>query len=158
MQAWLQRVKNNPLITLLVLVVSVVMSLAAFNSAVRELLQDFMPHKRIAINGEWKADITYDWSNAHYIETFRFMGEGDLVQGSASFLQVPRGIEEGKLQGDQVQWVTLGSEMNDNRVVRNVYRGRINADTLQLTLQIENTRSPHVPIVFTATRVTAAKN
>ena len=153
MQAWLDGIKKHPLMLLLAVVASVVMGLASFNSAVRELWQDFKPTaKRAAINGQWQAEVTYDWPNAHYVETFHLMGEGDALSGSASFLQVPRGIVEGTVQGDQVQWATHGSEMNDARVVRYVYRGRIVADQLALTLQIENASTPHVPIVLTATR------
>jgi hypothetical protein len=154
MQTWLDRIKKHPLMLLLVVVSTVVVGLASFNSAVRELWQDFKPaEKRAAINGQWQADVTYDWPNARYVETLHFMGEDDVLSGSASFLQVPRGIVEGKVQGEQVQWVTHGSEMNDQRVVRYVYRGRMIDDRLELMLQIENASTPHVPIVLTARRM-----
>lgn len=154
MQAALERIKKHPLMVVLAVVASVVMGLAAFNSAVRELWQDFQPaEKRAAINGRWQADITYDWPNARYIEILHFMGEGQALSGNVSFLKVPRGIVEGQLQGDQVQWITQGSEMNDQRVVRYRYHGRMIADQLEVTLQIENASTAHVPIVFTARRV-----
>jgi hypothetical protein len=157
MQALLQRIKSHPLVSLLAVMISVVMTLAAFNSAVRNLWRDFMPAPtRAAINGEWLAEVTYDWPNAQYTETLQLMGEGNTLQGSASFLQVPRGIIEGSIKGDQLHWITQGNEMADNRVVRYVYRGKISGDTLQLTLQIENASSPHVPIMFTAKRRVAS--
>ena len=37
------------------------------------------PAARPQVNGEWRAEVVYDWPNAHYIERLVFSGEGDVV-------------------------------------------------------------------------------
>jgi hypothetical protein len=45
---------------------------------------------RAQVNGDWQADVTYDWDNARFSERFRFAGAADALHGSASFLGVAR--------------------------------------------------------------------
>lgn len=157
MQKILEKIKTNPFLAVLMAIVSVVLTLASFNSAIRKLWQDFAPTHRIAINGQWRAEVVYDWPNARYIEQFNFSGTGQHLQGSASFLLVPRGLVEGQVEGKSLNWITrlqtsTGSEMQQN------YRARWQAgatpqqDQLQVTLQIQDATSAHVPIEFVAKR------
>jgi hypothetical protein len=111
---------------------------------------------RAAVNGRWTAHVVYDWPNAEYDERFEFDGEGGDLFGSASFLRLARGIVEGRVDGDGLQFVTRTQETGGPSGVRDVthrYRGRLVGDELQLVLQTENAGSPHVPVRFVAQRV-----
>lgn len=110
---------------------------------------------RAAVNGRWAAHVVYDWPNAEYDERFEFDGEGSDLFGSASFLRLARGILEGRVDGDSLQFVTRTQETGGPGGVRDVthrYRGRLVGDELQLVLQTENAGSPHVPVRFVARR------
>lgn len=110
---------------------------------------------RAAVNGRWTAHVVYDWSHAEYDERFEFDGEGSELFGSASFLRLARGIVEGRVEADRLQFVTRTQETGGPTGVRDVthrYRGRLVGDELQLVLQTENAGSPHVPVRFVARR------
>jgi len=112
---------------------------------------------RPEINGEWQAEVTYDWPNARYAETFVFGGEAGELHGSASFLRVPRGILEGSIGPDGPRFVTRTSEMaggagSTSETVHR-YRGTFVSSEIRFVLQTEGGSSPHVPVEFTARRV-----
>lgn len=110
---------------------------------------------RAAVNGRWTAQVVYDWPNAEYDERFEFDGEGSDLFGSASFLRLARGIVEGRVEGDGLQFVTRSQETGGPAGLRDVthrYRGRLVGDELQLVLQTENAGSPHGPVRFVARR------
>ena len=115
---------------------------------------------RAQVNGEWQADVTYDWDNARFSERFTFAGEADGLHGSASFLGVARGVLEGRVDAAGVSFVTRTSESSGSggsgAAVVHRYRGRLSGDELRFVMQTEGSSSPHVPIEFVARRVTSA--
>jgi hypothetical protein len=113
---------------------------------------------RAQINGEWRADVTYDWPNAHYGERFSFAGEGDELHGSASFLGVARGVLEGRVDAAGLGFVTRTSESSGDGGAAAVhrYRGRLAGDELRFVMQTEGGSSAHVPVEFVARRVAPA--
>jgi len=115
---------------------------------------------RAPVNGEWQADVTYDWDNARFSERFRFSGEADELHGSASFLGVARGVLEGRLDAAGVGFVTRTSETSGSgdsgAAVVHRYRGRLAGDEIRFVMQTEGGSSAHVPIEFVARRVTPA--
>jgi hypothetical protein len=112
---------------------------------------------RAQVNGEWQADVTYDWDNARFSERFAFAGDADQLHGSASFLGVARGVLEGRVDGAGLAFVTRTSESSggSGSAVVHRYRGRLVGDELRFVMQTEGSSSPHVPIEFVARRVTA---
>ncbi len=116
------------------------------------------PAARVEINGEWRADVTYDWENARFAERFTFTGDGDELHGSASFLGVARGVLEGRVDAAGLRFVTRTSELGSsgNGAVVHRYRGRLAGDELRIVMQTEGGSSVHVPIEFIARRVAAA--
>jgi len=110
---------------------------------------------RANVNGEWQADVTYDWENARFSERFTFAGEADRLHGSASFLGVPRGVLEGRVDAAGVDFVTRMAESSGAALVHR-YRGRLAGDELRFVMQTEGGTSAHVPIEFVARRATAA--
>jgi len=117
------------------------------------------PSRRVAVNGEWRAQVEYDWPNARYVERFVFGGEGDALHGSASFLGVARGVLEGVVDGAQLRFVTrtseLGGSAGDATVVHR-YRARLVGDELRFVMQTEGGGSAHVAVEFVARRSAAS--
>ena len=120
-----------------------------------------VPAARAQVNGDWQADVTYDWNNARFSERFKFGGEADALHGSASFLGVARGVLEGRVDGAGVVFVTRTSETSGSgdsaTAVVHRYRGRLAGDELRFVMQTEGGSSAHVPIEFVARRVAGAE-
>jgi len=150
------KIKNNKVVTIVIFIGTIVVGISTFTNAARNLLDLFVVENRPAINGEWKADVTYDWPNALYAETFTLSGDGNNVYGIASFLGVGRGILEGVTQGNEVLFITNSQEGSDSpqhQVHR--YRGKIISDEIWFVMQTEGGFSEHVPIKFVARRVSS---
>lgn len=110
---------------------------------------------RPSIDGRWQAEVTYDWPNARYQERFVFSGDGDRLHGSASFLGVPRGLLEGRVEPDGLSFITKTGENSGGATVETVhrYRGRLVGGEIRFVMQTEGGSSPHVPVEFVARRV-----
>ena len=67
------------------------------------------------VNGKWKATVKYDWPGAVYDETFNFEVVGTELSGTASLLEVDRGIFDGKIEGDQVRFMTKSLTTLDDK-------------------------------------------
>lgn len=115
------------------------------------------PAARPQVNGEWRAEVDYDWPNAHYIERLVFSGEGDELHGSASFLGVPRGVLESRIDSAGLRFVTRTSESTgaggSSPDVVHRYTGRLAGDEIRFVMQTEGGSSAHVPVEFVARRV-----
>ena len=113
---------------------------------------------RLPVNGEWRAEVVYDWDNARHVERLIFAGEGEELHGSASFLRVPRVLVEGRFDASGPHFVTRTSEKAEpgasSRVVEHRYRGRLAGDEIRFVMQTEGGSSTHVPVEFVARRVT----
>ena len=150
----ISRIKNNPIVASLILLSSIVIALSTFTDAMRNLWGLVVKETRPDINGEWQAEVTYDWPNARYVEMFTFRGGGDEVYGTASFLGIKRGILSGRISKDKVRFTTKSQEFvgdgSEQRDVIRRYEGRIIGDKIEFSLQTEGGNSGHVPIEFTA--------
>lgn len=108
------------------------------------------------INGEWQADVGYDWG-ARHAERFVFGGSGSVLHGSASFLRVARGIVEGEVAGDTVRFTTTSLETagDTSATLRHRYRATLVGDELRFVMQTDGGVSSHEPVHFVARRVRA---
>jgi hypothetical protein len=118
------------------------------------LIQDMRPD----INGEWEADVTYDWLNSRHVENFIFRGEGDEVYGTASFLGKKKGILEGSIKKDGLRFITrtqefLGGDWKSPKEVVHRYRGQLLGNEIKFIMQTEGGYSEHVPIEFIAKKL-----
>jgi hypothetical protein len=111
-----------------------------------------MQPARPAVNGRWVAEVEYDWPGARYRETFDFEGEGSELRGSAGFLGVARGVEQGSVGDGRLRFVTRSSELEGAEIVRR-YSGQLVEGELRFSLQAEGGSSPHVPVSFVARRL-----
>lgn len=107
---------------------------------------------RAAINGEWQATFDYDWPNSRYTERFVVEGTGSELHGSASFLGVPRGVLEGRVESDGLRFVTRTREIGAAAEVVHRYRAVLVGDELRFVMQTEGGSSAHAPVTFVARR------
>ena len=113
---------------------------------------------RAGVNGEWQAELNYDWPNARYTERFVFGGEHGELHGSASFLRVPRGLLEGSVEASTLRFITRTEEIAGSAATPTVhrYRGTLAGDEIRFVMQTEGGTSAHVPVEFIARRVAPA--
>ena len=135
---------------------TIVIGLSTFTDATKNLLGLVIKETRPDINGEWKAEVTYDWENAKYTETFTFKGDGEDVYGTASFLGTKRGILEGKVNKDKLQFITITREVLGSQPGKDTihdYRGKISGDEMKFIMQTKGGYSEHIPIEFIAKKL-----
>ena len=110
------------------------------------------------INGVWQAQVSYSWPNAHYIERFDWRGDANELQGTASFLGVPRGVLEGRIEAGELRFVTRTSAVADgtSRELVHRYRGRVVGGEIRFAMQTEGGSSSQGPVEFIARRDSAA--
>ncbi len=151
------RIKNNPILAVLIIVGTIIIALSTFTNAAKDLLGLIKTETRVNINGHWIAEVSYDWNNKTFSEIFTFKGEGEELHGTASLFRRKKGIAEGTVKKDKIEFVTKIQEIlydeNNPREVTYRYRGTISVDQITFILQVEGGYSTHPPIEFTAHRV-----
>jgi hypothetical protein len=127
-------------------------------AAVDRAASDLAATTRPAVNGLWQAEVRYDWSNAPHVESFDFRGDASGLHGSASFLGVPRGVLEGRVEPAGLQFITRTTEVaaGASRDLVHRYRGRWVGGELRIVMQTEGGSSPLAPVEFVARRLTPA--
>ena len=156
-----QRVKNNPVLATLIFVGTLIIALSTFTDAAKNLLNLINLDTRPDINRSWKAEVTYDWQNARYVETFTFRGDGEELYGTASFLGGKKGILEGIIKKDKLFFITKTQEVlgpKEPKISIHRYRGKYLGDQIKFIMQTENGYSEHIPIEFTAKRMPNKEN
>lgn len=103
-----------------------------------------------SLAGHWSANVTYGWGATH-AENFFFQPEGERIYGTASFLAAKRGIDDGKIIGDEITFSVRFQETSSqgNRDRKNYYGGKITGNEIRFRLQ-DDRGSP--PLEFTATK------
>lgn len=103
-----------------------------------------------SVTGQWTAQVLYPWNVSHE-ETFSFRVEDGRVVGSATFLGTPRGIEEGRVDGERLSFTTRAEELlgEELRGFEMRYDGLVSVRGINFVLQ--DTRG-NGPIEFTARR------
>jgi hypothetical protein len=89
-----------------------------------------------AFTGSWSGEVTYGWG-AKYREAFFFQPEGKVLFGTASFLGTKRGLEAGKVEGENISFFvryeeTAGSQTRERK---NYYWGKLDGDQIHMRLQ-----------------------
>ena len=108
------------------------------------------------ISGRWTARVKYDWGDQHD-EVFEFKTLADAVHGTATYQAGRLTIEQVKLKGAWLSFVTRSHEMlgSDSpwKEVTHRYTGQITAAGIHFTLESGGAYSIHPPVEFTAQRV-----
>lgn len=106
------------------------------------------------VDGRWRASVKYDWGD-RYDEVFEFATQADALHGTATFEGGRLAIEQARLDGDWLSFVTRSLESiggGEAKEVVHRYRGRVTADGIRFTLEISGGYSVHAPVEFLATR------
>ena len=96
-----------------------------------------------AIAGSWSGEVKYAWGDK-YAETFFFQPEGAKLFGTASFLGVKRGIEDGRIDGDNFSFVLRFQENSGSAIVdhKNYYWGKLADNEIRLRVQDDRGNAP----------------
>ena len=127
----------------------------AANPAAIEVDKLRSPNKDPAdVSGKWKATVKYDWPGAVYDETFSFEVAGSELSGTASLLGVDHGIFDGKIEGDQISFITKSLTSLDDQTYqdKHYYKGTVEGDTIRFSMLTDSSVESHVPVLFTAKR------
>ncbi len=130
-------------------------SAQAANPAAIEVDKSKSPNKGPAdVKGKWKATVKYDWPGAVYNETFSFEVAGTELSGTASLLGVDHGIFDGKVEGDQISFMTKSLTSLDDQTYqdKHYYKGTVEGDTIRFSMLTDSSVESHVPVHFTAKR------
>jgi len=103
-----------------------------------------------AIAGVWEGEVTYSWG-AKYKERFFFEPEGGKLFGTATFLELKRGVEDGKIEGDHISFSVRFEEMSGGatREIKKFYFAKVSGSELSVRMQ-DSRGTP--PLQFKLTR------
>lgn len=95
------------------------------------------------ITGAWSAEVTYSWGEK-FTEEFFFQPEGAKLFGTASFLGVKRGIEEGRIDGENIAFLIRFQESSGGFTAehKNYYWGALDGDKIRMRLQDDRGNPP----------------
>ena len=109
----------------------------------------------VDIAGRWTARVKYDWGDQHD-EVFEFKYLGDTLHGTATYLTRRLTIEQARLEGDWLRFVTRSQEMLGSdtpwKEVTHRYTGQVTPEGIRFTLESGGGYSIHPPVEFTARR------
>jgi hypothetical protein len=107
-----------------------------------------------AFAGRWRAEVKYSWGDSH-AEVFNFKVDQNEVFGTASYVRAPRGILDGKIEGNRITFTTKSQTLLGDKTYeeKHQYRGRLTGNTIEFILQTESGYDSRAPEMFTATRV-----
>ena len=107
------------------------------------------------VSGIWAAQVKYDWGD-QYNERFEFKYLGKDLHGTATYERVPVAIEQARLEGNWLSFVTRSQEMLNNdtpwKEATHRYTGQVTADGIHFTLETGGGYTVHPPIEFVAHR------
>ncbi len=101
------------------------------------------PSAAAAIAGSWFGEVTYSWGD-RYTEQFLFQPEGAKLFGTASFLGVKRGIEQGKIEGENISFFIHFQEMSGGTTTehKNYYWGKMEGNEIRIRMQDDRGSPP----------------
>jgi hypothetical protein len=98
---------------------------------------------RVALAGSWSGEVIYS-SGEKFQEEFFFQTEDGKLFGSASFLAAKRGIEEGKVEGENISFFIRFQEVSGGTTNehKNTYWGELAGEKIQMKLQDDRGNPP----------------
>lgn len=103
--------------------------------------------------GVWRATVQYSWGAA-YQEVFQFEQDDEDLVGTASYVTVPRPLEDAKISGNKITFLTKSiSALGDKTYEeKHQYSGKLVDGQIKFRLQTETGYDSRLPEIFTATR------
>ncbi len=109
----------------------------------------------VPVAGSWQAEVSYDWGLKR-TEQFDLKVSGNEVSGTVSFLGVKRAIQEGKISGDTLTFITQTQETAgdaDPKTAKHQYKGKASPTEIRFEMLTTGGFSEHTPIEFAATKI-----
>jgi hypothetical protein len=110
----------------------------------------------VDVTGRWTARVKYDWGDQHD-EIFEFNYLGDTLHGTATYQTGRLTIEQARLKGEWLSFVTRSQEMLGSdtpwKEVTHRYTGQVTPEEIRFTLESGGGYSIHPPVEFVARRV-----
>ena len=102
-----------------------------------------VPSKATEFTGTWSAQVTYGWGDK-FTEQFFFQPEDNKLFGTASFLGAKRGIDEGKIEGENIAFFIRFQENSGGTTTdhKNYYWGRLDGEKIRMRLQDDRGSPP----------------
>jgi hypothetical protein len=96
-----------------------------------------------AFAGSWSGEVIYSWGEK-FKEEFFFQREDGKLFGNASFLAAKRGIEEGKVEGENISFFVRFQEVSEGTTIehKNTYWGKSAGEKIQMRLQDDRGNPP----------------
>lgn len=117
--------------------------------------QDTTIRAPVDITGRWTAKVKYDWGDEHN-EMFEFKYLGGTLHGTASYLTGRLTIEQAKLEGEWLRFVTRSQELLGSdqpwKEVTHRYTGQVTPEGIRFTLESGGGYTIHPPVEFIAKR------
>ncbi len=95
------------------------------------------------LTGSWQAEVDYP-SRGKFIEQFLFQPEGSTLFGTASYLALKHGIEDGRVEGEHFSFIVryqeiAGDSPRDHKIY---YWGMIVGNEIRLRMQDDQGSPP----------------
>jgi hypothetical protein len=105
-----------------------------------------------AFAGSWSGEVIYSWGEK-FKEEFFFQPENGKLFGNASFLAAKRGIEEGKVEGENISFFGRFQKVSEGTTTehKNTYWGKLAGEKIQMRLQ-DDRGNPPVEFVLNKSR------
>jgi hypothetical protein len=158
----IHKIKNNPVIAVLIVAGMIIIALASFTNAVKSLL-NFMPagSAPVDVSGKWTTDILtnqFDKNDTFRI-TLEFEAKGQTLLGTlrktspSGSYDYAVGIVDGKIDGANISFFLPEQSMHGTEYVsyKNLYYGELADNRIDFTLQSDRPWG-FKPIKFIATR------
>lgn len=144
----MRRIKNNPIVAVLVVGGSIVASLAAFTNAAQRLLSLVGPRDRGPdIAGTWVSDTLINpfAQNDRFLVTFDLSRSAETLTGSIRSTSVTGrydvvgGIMDGSVDGDHLTFAVLKQALVGSETVqyRDLFFGQVASEEIRFTMQSE---------------------
>jgi len=106
-----------------------------------------------ALTGSWQGEVNYP-GRGKFTEQFLFQPERDKLFGTVSYLALKHGIEEGRIDGENVSFFIRYVEVADNvnREHKTYYWGTFAGG--QIRMRIQDDRGAQ-PVEFSVTKIAA---
>ena len=97
--------------------------------------------------------VQHSWG-VTYEEVFKFERDDDDLLGFATYVTVPRVLQDAKIAGDKISFSTKSASMAGDKTYeeKHQYSGKLVEGKIKFRLQTESGYDSRLPETFTATR------
>jgi hypothetical protein len=112
-----------------------------------------LPSQTSDFAGTWRATVNYSWG-VSYPEIFKFELNDDDLSGTATYVTVPRALQEGKVSGNKISFLTKSLTVAGDKTYeeKHQYSGKLVDGKIKFDLLTDSGYDSRLPETFTAAR------